>query len=70
MKSKDKQILKTKTLKELQNDLDKAIKELVELKLKLKTNKLKDLHSPAKKRHQIAIIKTLITQKQLLKENK
>lgn len=69
MKSKDKQIIKTKTLIELRNDLEKAIKELVELKLKLQTNKLKDLHLPAKKRHQIAIIKTLITQKQSLKEN-
>ena len=69
MKSKDKQIIKTKTLFELRNDLEKSIEELVELKLKLQTNKLKDLHLPAKKRHQIAIIKTLITQKQSLKEN-
>jgi large subunit ribosomal protein L29 len=62
MKKQDKQALKSKTIDQLQTELKTAVQELVNLRLELKTGQLKDLHSLAKKRRQIALIKTLITQ--------
>jgi len=69
MKNKDKQLLHTKTIPQLQTDLTQAQKDLVDLKLKLKTNQLKDTSQLKKTRHQITVLKTIIHQKQL-KETK
>lgn len=64
MKTKDKQAFHNQTIDQLQSSLTTAIQELAQLQLDLKANQLKDLHAVAKKRRQIAFIKTLINQKQ------
>jgi ribosomal protein L29 len=69
MKTKDKQAYHNQTIDQLQAALLTAVQELAHLQLDLKAGQTKDLHSAAKKRHQIAFIKTLITQKQLETKN-
>jgi len=64
MKPKDKTSLHQQTLKQLQVNLAKAQTDLVDLRFKLKTNQLKDTSQLKKTRHQIAVFKTLIYQKQ------
>ena len=65
MKSQTKQAFQSKSTTQLQTDLVIAQQELAKLRLELKTNKLKDLHAATKKRKEIALIKTLISQNQL-----
>lgn len=57
MKPKDKQVLKTKSIKDLNADLLTATTKLNKLKLDLATNKLKDTSQLKKTRHQIAVTK-------------
>ncbi|MFC1627091.1 50S ribosomal protein L29 [Patescibacteria group bacterium] len=64
MKLKDKQLLKAKSVTELQADLNNSVEELVKLRLDLKTNKLKDTSQVGKLKNKIAIIKTFIGQQQ------
>jgi len=70
MKAKDKQLLHSQTLVQLQTDLAEAQKSLVDLRLKLKTNQLKDTSQLKKTRHQIAVLKTIIQQKQIAAKEK
>jgi ribosomal protein L29 len=63
MKTKDKQLLQTKTPAELTKDLDAARSDLSKAKLDLKTNQLKDTSQIKKLKHQIAVLKTVIHQK-------
>ena len=60
MKPQDKKLLHSKTLPELQEELNKAIKELSLQKLDLKTNQLKDTSQIKKMRNKIAVLKTII----------
>lgn len=60
MKSQDKKLLHSKTLPELQAELNKAIKELSLQKLDLKTNQLKDTSQIKKMKNKIAVLKTII----------
>jgi len=64
MKLKDKTSLHQQSLKQLQTNLTKTQTDLVDLRFKLKTNQLKDTSQLKKVRHQIAVLKTLIYQKQ------
>jgi len=69
MKTKDKQAYHNQTIDQLQAALIAAVQELAHLQLDLKAGQIKDLHSAAKKRRQIALIKTLITKKELETKN-
>ena len=69
MKKDDLKSLKSKSVSELQSELLKSQQELNSLRLDLKAQKLKDVHAPFKTRKKIAVIKTLITQKQSSKNN-
>ncbi|OGD53936.1 50S ribosomal protein L29 [Candidatus Beckwithbacteria bacterium RBG_13_35_6] len=53
------------TQKELKNLLKKIQAEWLELKMALKTGKLKNIHEPKNKRKEIAKIKTIIREKEL-----
>lgn len=63
MKSKDKAQLHQSTVSQLQAKLGELETQLVETRLKLAADRIKDVHAPAKIRRQIAIIKTILTQK-------
>jgi len=63
MKQKDKQLLKTQNLSQLNLELNQSLKNLVKLKMDLKTNKLKDTSQLKKTRYKISFIKTLISSK-------
>jgi len=60
MKTQDKKLLHSKTLPDLQEELNKAIKELSLQKLDLKTNQLKDTSQIKKMKNKIAVLKTII----------
>lgn len=66
MKPKDKKELHTKTVKELKSLLSSTQKELVKLRAEQATRKLKDGHQVLKKRGDIARIKTVIRERELL----
>jgi len=63
MNKKQKQELRTKNQEQLIAELAKAEKELIEIKFKLSQGQLKDVKTLAKKRNEIAVIKTIITEK-------
>jgi len=65
MKLKDKQLLQAKTVAQLNTDLIKEANHLTKLKLDLKTNQLKDTSQIKKTKTTIAVLKTIIHQKQL-----
>ena len=60
MKKKELQDLFSKSVKELQKLLTNWTKEMLEMRLKLKAGKLKDVHAVKKKRQDIAKIRTII----------
>ncbi len=70
MKKKRKIELRGKTIAELKLDLEKRQKGLVEARFKLAQEQLKDVHLPAKIRHEITVIKTIISEKSTLGGNK
>lgn len=63
MKQQDKEKLKAKSVEELQSELEKKKKKLLEAKFKLTQDKLGNVHLPNKLRKEIAIIKTIMTEK-------
>lgn len=66
MKLKDKQTFRANTLGELKNLLEKARNELFLFKLDKSQNKLKNTRSIFLKRKEIALISTLIREKELV----
>lgn len=67
MKKKQLQELHTKSIKELNELVKKAQEELVKLKVELGAGRLKDTQAMNKKRHDLARIKTILREKELLK---
>ncbi|MEA3355409.1 MAG: 50S ribosomal protein L29 [Patescibacteria group bacterium] len=67
MNLKDKKAFQAKTTKELTTDLLKFKKDLIDQKLKIKTNTLKNTSILKKTRYQIALIKTLMGEKSRLR---
>ena len=57
--------LREKTIKELNKDIEKTQKELFSLKMDKAVGKLKNLRSVFVKRKEIAVIKTIIKEKEL-----
>lgn len=68
MKKKDIQDLKTKSLPELKKILAKALLELARLKFTAEDKKGKNVHLYLNKRRDIARIKTIISEKELMEE--
>ena len=64
MKTKDKQAIRAKTLEELKTFLKEAKDALYLLKLEMSQNKLKNLRSIFWKRKEMAIIATIIKEKE------
>lgn len=64
MKQQDKAKLRAKSVEELQAEVNKKKKKLTEAKFKLSQGKLNNLHLPNKLRKEIAVIKTIMTEKQ------
>ena len=63
MKTNEKKDLQTKTIAELQKLVQETEKTLVDLKLSLEQNKLKDTRSIFNTRKKLAILKTVVTMK-------
>jgi len=63
MKRSQKEELRQKSLAELDSILASKQKELVEARFKLAQGQLKDVHLVAKIRDEIAVIKTIMTEK-------
>jgi len=70
MKRKDLQELRLKQIKELQALLGETESELVKLRMEKHSGELKDTNALRKKRKRIAILKTLIREKELDKQSK
>ncbi len=66
MKRNDINLLHEKTLAELQEQLVELNQQWAKAKLELKVNKLSDLRSPSKLRDDIARVKTIMREKELL----
>lgn len=65
MKKKQLNELKGKNLNELEKMIKEKVKQLVNLKMQLKTGKLKNFNTYQQERHSLARIKTLISEKKL-----
>lgn len=68
MKTKDKKEFFAKNIQELRTKLKEARDDLFSLKISLSQNKLKNTKSIFHKRKEIALIKTIIREKELAKE--
>lgn len=68
MKTKDLKKLKQSTQAQLEKALEKTQEEILKLRLKTDASE-KDVHQPRKLRKKLAIIKTLIREKQLEDKN-
>ncbi len=69
MKAKEIKQLHAKTVKELRVMLQKVQEELVKLRMGQATRKLKNFHQLMRKRHDIARIKTILREKELLESS-
>lgn len=69
MKKKELQELHHKSIKELEELVQKTQIELVKLRVELGAGKLKDTQAVNKKRHDFARLKTILREKELLKPN-
>ena len=69
MKKKEKESLRAKNSLELAKECRKKEKELVMARLQKAQGKLKDVKTLAKIRDKIAVIKTIIREKQLKEED-
>ena len=65
MKGKDKQSLRSKTVVELTTALKEKRDELAKIRMELAMNKVKNVHATSMLRRDIAIIKTLMREKDL-----
>jgi ribosomal protein L29 len=63
MKKELKEQLKQKDLKDLVEEVKKVNKEIFDLRMSKETGKLKNLRSLFLKRKELAVIKTIISQK-------
>jgi ribosomal protein L29 len=68
MKKNDRQKLTVLKIEELEKKLMEERQGLLKLKMEKETGKLKDLHAYAKKRKDIARIRTLIGEKQFVQK--
>jgi len=68
MKKKDIQELHHKSVKELGELLKKTQKELAQLRTDLGAGKLKDVNQVKKKRHDLARVKTILREKELMEK--
>jgi len=64
MKREEKEKLDQKKVTELKADLEKLHKDLVEARIKMNKGQLENVRYPAELRNKIAVIKTLISQKE------
>lgn len=60
--------MRTKTSRQLKSLAEKTTQEIFKLRIKQKTNQLKNVHLLAQKRHDLAIIKTILREKELINE--
>lgn len=70
MKLKAKQKLRDLSASKLAQELDKAQIEIVELHLKIKAGKEKNLRAAKTKRKEVALLKTLIREQELAADEK
>lgn len=68
MKKNDQQELFAKSIPELKKEVEKTNKELIEAKFKFSKGQLNDVRLPSKLRNKIAVIKTIISQKEIQNE--
>jgi len=68
MKIKEKQALREKTAAQLEKLVEAETKKLVESRIKMAKRQLKNTRQPARIKNKIAVIKTLIREKQLERE--
>ena len=68
MKKKELNQLRTKTSRQLKSLAEKTTQEIFKLKMEQKTNRLKNVYLVAQKRHDLAIIKTILREKELANE--
>lgn len=67
MKKKEKQRLHQKTAVQLEKEIIKAEKELAKLKLELRAGKLKNSRKLMSQRHNLAMLKTVLRERELAK---
>lgn len=70
MKRKKIQELRAKRIDELESLVEEAESQLVKLRMERTSDKIKDTTALRKKRSEIAVMKTLIREKQLVQEVK
>jgi len=67
MKRKEKQEFHQKNLEELKQEIKKINEELVKLKMEKQVGKLKNVRLLKQKKNQLAILKTILREKELAK---
>jgi ribosomal protein L29 len=66
MKLKEKKEYHQKSLEELKQQVKKIAEELVKLKMEKQTGKLKNVNLISQKKNHLAVIKTILKEKELI----
>lgn len=66
MKKKEKQELHQKTISQLQKEVIKAEKEIAKLRLELRAGKVKNVRGLMNQRQRLAVLKTILREKELV----
>lgn len=69
MKKKQKEELKTKSIIELVQEVEKRVGELTQLEMEIKLGRLKNTSSLNVKKDELAVIKTILQEKRSKNEN-
>ena len=69
MKRKQKEELKTKSITELFQEVEKRVRELAQLEMEIKMGRVKNTSSLNVKKDELAMIKTIMQEKRLKNES-
>jgi len=69
MKRKQKEELKTKSITELFQEVEKRVRELAQLEMEIKMGRVKNTSSLNVKKDELAMIKTIVQEKRLKNES-
>lgn len=70
MKKKQKTDLRSKSIKELLLEVSKREEEIAQVKIQIRTGKIKNTSTLKRKLDELAVVKTIINEKQLTGEQK
>lgn len=68
MKKKSKEEIRNKTIPEIESEIDKIEKEIIQLNIDIQMGKVKNTSLKTRKQDDLAVLKTILKEKRLLEK--